>query len=177
MVGLAFWVASKENIVQEFALKPFLNQWFAWSRINECFWPGAGKRSEKIDAALSPVRNLSGIYVIAWGSDLDAPNPAEDHVQYIGMTDNFKRRMAQFASSAGIHYDGRYDGHSAAWRWPEAKFEKMKISFFPLLSVMEPHMKSGFLYWQEALAIDCYFKAHGKVPPLNAGGGEIKLDE
>ncbi|GGN32282.1 MULTISPECIES: hypothetical protein [Marinomonas] len=162
--------------MQDFILKSFAGQWFEWERINQCFWPGAGGRSEKVDPELGPVRLCSGIYVIAWGDSLGEPTPTDGNVQYIGMTDNFKNRMSQFASSAGIHYDGRYDGHSAAWRWPEAKIEKMKVAFFPLYQDLAPHLKSGFLYWQEALAIDAYFKEHGKVPPLNAGGGEITLD-
>lgn len=161
--------------MQDFILKPFADQWFEWERINECFWPGAGGRSEKVDPELGPVRLYSGIYVIAWGDSSGVPNPVDSNVQYIGMTDNFKNRMSQFASSAGIHYDGRYDGHSAAWRWPEAKIDEMKVAFFPLFRDLAPHLKSGFLYWQEALAIDAYFKVHGEVPPLNAGGGEIKL--
>lgn len=121
------------------------------------------------------MRVQSGVYVIAWGAPSGVPNPVDSHVQYIGMTDNFKNRISQFASSAGIHYDGRYDGHSAAWRWPEGKVESLVIGFFPLEEKMEPHLKSGFLYWQESLAIDAYFKVHGIVPPLNAGGGEIEL--
>lgn len=161
--------------MQDFILKPYASRWFEWERVNECFWPGVGGRSEKVDPEIAPVRVQSGIYAIAWGEPLSAPNPADSHVQYIGMTDNFKNRMSQFASSAGIHYDGRYKGHSAAWRWPEAKIERMKVAFFPLHEDLVPHLKSGFLYWQEALAIDSYFRAHGKVPPLNAGGGEIGL--
>lgn len=161
--------------MQDFILKPFLGQWFQWSRINDCFWPGAGRRSEKVDSQLGPVRLLSGIYVIAWGESFGFPSPAESNVQYIGMTDNFKNRMSQFASSAGIHYDGRYDGHSAAWRWPEARVELMHIAFFPLEYDLTPHLKSGFLYWQEALAIDAFFRKHGKLPPLNVGGGEVEL--
>lgn len=34
--------------MQGFALEPFLGQWFEWERINKCFWPGAGGRSEKL---------------------------------------------------------------------------------------------------------------------------------
>lgn len=162
--------------MQDFILRPYAGQWFEWERINKCFWPGPGRRSAQVDPELGPVRVQSGIYVIAWGDSSGEPAPDNSHVQYIGMTDNFKNRMSQFASSAGIHYDGRYSGHSAAWRWPEAKIERMLIGFFPLEEGMPSHLKSGFLYWQEALAIDAYFKKHGKVPPLNAGGGEISLD-
>lgn len=161
--------------MQEFMLKPFASKWFEWERINECFWPGVGGRSEKVNPELGPIRLQSGIYVIAWGDAVGEPNPADGHVQYIGMTDNFKNRMAQFASSAGFHYDERYDGHSAAWRWPKARTERMIVGFFPLQQDMISHLKSGFLYWQEALAIDAYYKIHGKVPPLNSGGGEVKL--
>ncbi|CAM0557917.1 hypothetical protein EHLJMEHL_03008 [Vreelandella titanicae] len=134
--------------MQDFILNPFAGQWFEWERINECFWPGAGGRSEKVDPGLAPVRLYSGIYVIVWGDSLGVPSPADSNVQYIGMTDNFKNRMSQFASSAGIHYDGRYDGHSAAWRWPEAKIDQMKVAFFPLQENFASHLKSGFLYWQ-----------------------------
>jgi len=166
----------QELQMQDFVLESFTGQWFEWERINKCFWPGVGRQSEKVDPELSPVRLYSGVYVIAWGALSGMPTPSDRGVQYIGMTNNFKNRMSQFASSAGIHYSEKYSGHSAAWRWPKAKFEKMKVAFFPLHQNLAPHLKSGFLFWQEALAIDAYFKAHGKVPPLNAGGGEISLE-
>ncbi len=161
--------------MDRFRLKPFLDQWFHWSRINRCFWPGPGGRSDKVDPPLAPVRKMSGIYAIAWGTPKEVPCPSAIEVQYIGMTDNFKNRMSQFASSAGIHYEGRYSGHSAAWRWPEGASERMHVAFFPLEECMAPHLKAGFLHWQEALAIDAYFIKHGGVPRLNAGGGLIQL--
>ncbi len=162
--------------MEKFGLQPFLNQWFRWDRINTCFWPGAGSRSEKIDPGLSPIRRMSGIYVIAWGDLSGSPSPECSEVQYVGMTDNFKNRMGQFATSSGIHYEERYSGHSAAWRWPQGKSELMHIAFFPLLLELMPHLKVGLLHWQEALAIDMYYKKHGVVPPLNAGIGLIDID-
>lgn len=51
----------------------------------------------------------------------------------------------------------------------------MHVAFFPLTENLESHLKSGFLYWQEALAIDEFYKKHGTVPPLNSGGGEIQI--
>ena len=160
--------------MSEFILNPFLNQWFHWNRIDTCFWPGAGKRSLKIDPDLSPAKDLSGIYVIAWGNMEGIPDPASPEVQYIGLTNNFKRRMEQFASSAGLHYDDKYSGHSAAWNsWPIGKYELMNIAFFPISESMAPHVESGFLHWQEALAIDKYYKVHNRVPSMNAGNEAV----
>jgi len=159
-----------------FDLAPFNDTWYHWARVNDCFWPGTGNRSDKIDPKLSPVRLLSGIYVIAWGELSGNPSPRSDAVQYIGMTDNFKNRMGQFATSSGIHYDERYDGHSAAWRWPFGKCELMHIAFFPLLENYPPHLKNGLLHMHEALAIDFYYKTHqNTLPPLNVVGGVIEL--
>lgn len=159
-----------------FNLQPFLNQWFHWERINDCFWPGVGGRSDKADSELSPVRAMSGIYLIAWGKPSGGPSPDCQEVRYIGMTDNFKNRMAQFAASSGIHYDDRYSGHSAAWRWPLGKCKSMHVAFFPLQGELTKHMKVGILHWQEALAIDTYYRVHGSVPPLNEGQGPIEVD-
>ena len=162
--------------MDRFDLQPFLGQWFLWDRINACFWPGAGGRSERVDPDLSPVRGMSGIYVIAWGELSGKPEPGCPEVQYIGMTDNFKIRIAQFASSSGIHYEDRYSGHSAAWRWPLGKSELMHVAFFPLQEDLVSHLKKGLLHWKEALAIDAYFRRHGTVPPLNGGDGPISFD-
>ncbi|WP_133752698.1 hypothetical protein [Pseudomonas sp. LP_7_YM] len=98
-------------------------------------------------------------------------------MQYIGQTKNFKARMAQFASSAGIFWKDRYDGHSAAWRWPKGETAKMMISFFPLLESEADHMQSGRLFWYEALAINSYYLEHGnRLPPLNVVKGPSAVE-
>lgn len=161
----------------KFSLNPYINTWFSWDRVNECFWPGAGGRSEHIDPELAPVRLMSGIYVIGWGDCSSIPTPSADIVQYIGMTQNFKNRIGQFAISSGLHYDERYNGHSAGWRWPIGRRVHMKIAFFPLKDNYALHMKSGILHYYEALAIDTYYQKFGNiVPPLNRRNGIIELD-
>jgi hypothetical protein len=151
-----------------FDLNPHLQRWFAWSDIQACFWPGPGRRSATVDPLLADVINMPGVYCIAWG-DLDGtPNPANSHVQYIGQTKNFKARLGQFATSAGIFWEERYSGHSAAWRWPADKTEKMKVAFFPLTHNDADHLRTGRLFWYEALALDAYYLNNGNsLPPLN----------
>ena len=162
--------------MNNFDLKPYKNKWFSWDRINNCFWPGAGCRSDDIDSELSPVRLMSGIYVISWDCNNSKPSPNDDAVKYIGMTNLFKKRMEQFAASSGLHYDDRYNGHSAAWRWPLGKDKLMKVAFYPLEDNLPFHLKSGILHWYEALAIYSYYQSHqDEMPPLNAGGGTIKF--
>lgn len=158
-----------------FYLKPHHNKWFSWKEINSCFWPGQGKRSSNINSDLSPVISMAGIYLIGWGNDLGIPTPCSEYVKYIGMTENFKNRIGQFAASSGIHYEERHDGHSAAWRWPQGMCSKMTVAFFELPKDQEKHLRQGLLHWQEALAIDEYYKLYGQVPPLNLGDGEITL--
>ena len=152
-----------------FDLLPHDNRWFPWTDVEECFWPGRGGRSNKINPRLASIKNAAGIYCIAWSPTGTVPTPDEPGLQYIGQTKNFKARMAQFASSAGIFWEERYDGHSAAWRWPQGETEKMMIAFFPLLEPESDHMLTGRLFWYEALAINSYFLKHGDtLPPLNA---------
>ncbi|WP_206360381.1 hypothetical protein, partial [Pseudomonas viridiflava] len=140
-----------------FDLTPHLNRWLPWREVKECFWPGVGKRSNAINPALASIRNTAGIYCIAWEPIGEMPAPDEINVQYIGQTKNFKNRIAQFATSAGLRWDDRYSGHSAAWRWPQGKETKMKIAFFPLQGPHTDHMQTGHLFWYEALAIESFY--------------------
>lgn len=151
-----------------FDLNSHLDRWFHWAEIQECFWPGSGGRSHTINPGLASIRNSAGIYCVAWEPINALPKPNEKKVQYIGQTKNFKTRMSQFANSAGIFWDDRYDGHSAGWRWPQGKTEKMMIAFFPLYEAEAEHMRTGRLFWYEALAIHSYYLEHGNtLPPLN----------
>jgi len=153
---------------EQFDLIPYENRWFPWTDIKECFWPGRGGRSHAINPGLASIRNSAGIYCIAWAPAGTTPTPDEQKVQYIGQTKNFKARMGQFASSAGIFKIDRYDGHSAAWRWPKGKTEQMMLAFYPLSEPEADHMQTGRLFWYEALAINSYFLKHNNtIPPLN----------
>lgn len=153
---------------ERFDLTPHENRWFPWTDVEECFWPGRGGRSHAVNPSLASIRNAAGIYCVVWAPSGTIPTPDEQKVQYIGQTKNFKARMNQFASSAGIFWDDRYDGHSAAWRWPKGKTAKMMIAFFPLSEPEADHMQTGRLFWYEALAINLYFLRHGNsLPPLN----------
>lgn len=162
---------------EQFDLSPHENRWFTWAEVEECFWPGQGGRSHAVNPSLANVRNAGGIYCIAWGTTSKMPTPDEQQVQYIGQTKNFKARMAQFASSAGIFWDDRYDGHSAAWRWPQGATAKMMIAFFPLSATEPDHMNTGRLFWYEALAINLYFIKHDNLlPPLNVVKSPIAVE-
>ena len=160
-----------------FDLNPHENRWFTWAEVGECFWPGKGCRSHDIDPSLASIRNAAGIYCIAWAPTSTTPAPDEPSVQYIGQTKNFKARMSQFASSAGIFWDERYDGHSAAWRWPQGETAKMMIAFFPVYENEADHMLTGRLFWYEALAINNYFLKHDNVlPPLNIVRSPVAIE-
>jgi hypothetical protein len=39
-----------------------------------------------------------------------------------------------------------------------------------------PHLKVGLFHWQEAIAIDAYFRRYGVVPPLNVDRSSIVFD-
>lgn len=162
---------------ERFDLIPHENRWFPWTDVEECFWPGRGGRSHAINPSLASIRNAAGIYCVAWAPTGTIPIPDEQKVQYIGQTKNFKARMNQFASSAGIFWDDRYDGHSAAWRWPKGKTAKMMIAFFPLSEPEADHMQTGRLFWYEALAINLYFLRHdNSLPPLNAVRSPVEFE-
>jgi len=107
---------------------------------------------------LASIKNAAGIYCIAWAPISTIPSPDEANLQYVGQTKNFKARMAQFASSAGIFWDDRYAGHSAACRWPQGETAQMQIAFFQIQPELD-HMLTGRLFWYEALAINAYFRS------------------
>jgi hypothetical protein len=154
--------------INVFDLSAHDKRWFHWDEVAACFWPGQGKRSSAVNADLAQIKEAAGIYCIAWAPDSGEPTPADQAVQYIGQTKSFKNRMSQFATSAGIFWDERYSGHSAAWRWPQGKVEKMMIAFFPIPEIDTDHMQTGLLFWYEALAINAYYLKHGNnLPPLN----------
>ena len=159
-----------------FSLPPFRGIWFPWDRVAACFWPGGGKRSESVDPELAPVRTRSGVYLMAWGTPEATPLPSDPVVRYVGQSLAFKKRMQQFATSAAFFWADRADGHSAAWRWPAGRTDRLSVAFFPLEPDLPPHLATGYLHLEEALALDAYYKRHGTLPPLNVGGSEIELD-
>src|SRR5689334_18403024 len=111
----------KQKIIQppnSFSLTPFAGRWFPWSEIGVCFRPGRGGRSSQVNPTLCPVRDLGGVYLIAWARKApESLHPTHPAVLYVGETANFKRRLCQFGDSAGFFGDRR-KGHSAAFRWP-----------------------------------------------------------
>lgn len=159
-----------------FSLAPFAGKWFPWDRVAACFWPGAGRRSAAVDAVLAPVRDRAGVYLMAWGDPEPVPRAGDPAVRYMGQSQTFKTRMRQFGTSAGFFWSERYDGHSAAWRWPLGRTERLSVAFCPLETGLSPHLATGYLYLEEALALDAYYADHGTLPPLNLGGSEIELD-
>ncbi len=160
-----------------FDLKAHNATWYSWADIDECFWPGAGRRSSKVNEVLAEVVKAKGVYCIAWKPKGEVA-PTNKSVRYIGQTNLFKRRMEQFGWSAGF-WDGRDSGHSAGWRWPAGRKKDMAVAFFPLQGDgLGAHMIEGFLHWYEALAMEAHFQKNNcELPRLNAQKkGVISLD-
>jgi hypothetical protein len=158
---------------ESFNLAALQEKWFHWDEVYACFWPEAGANTDNLNPELLKIRNSAGVYCIAWGDPSGSPNPASSNVIYIGQTKSFRRRLSEFATSSGIFYDDRFNGHSAAWRWPKGKYEKMHIAFFVVESNVPAHLLQGKLFWQEALAIHAFYLKHNEMtPPLNANNGE-----
>ncbi|MFL1494367.1 hypothetical protein ACMSI6_15975 [Pseudomonas antarctica] len=140
--------------------------WYSWEDISKCFWPGAGKKSVKVDPTLGQMVTSKGIYCIAWRA-VGKAFPSNPAIQYIGQTSSFKARMNQFGWSAGF-WGEQAPGHSAGWRWGEKKNDQMSVAFFPLpTSDIPRHMLNGYLHWYEALALDTYHQQNGSLPYVN----------
>jgi len=163
------------RVPKSFNLCAHENRWYRWYDIENCFWPGAGKRSSQIDPCLATIVYKPGIYFMAW-DPTQPPCPENSAVRYIGQTKIFKRRMEQFGLSAGF-WGGRSNGHSAAWRWPKGWRSKLEVAFFPLMvEGLRDHLASGYLHWYEALAIESFLMANEELPRLNVPhNGVIRL--
>lgn len=156
-----------------FDVPPFCDRWIRWSEVNACFWPGKGRRSEKVDPILAPIRSRGGIYIFAWS--VSAPKtlaPVTKEVQYIGQTNWFKRRMGQFGTSAGF-WGKRAAGHGPGWHWPKGRNDKLWVAFFDVGSDLDQsHLAEGLRYWIEAVALEEHRKALGVLPPLQQASAE-----
>src|SRR6185312_1826693 len=74
-----------------FEVRPFSGRWFHWTEINSCFWPGRGRRADRVNPELAPVRWLGGDYALAWCPDPPVlVHPAAPEVRYIGETACFR---------------------------------------------------------------------------------------
>ena len=119
---------------------------------------------------------MGGVYLIAWS--LQTPSrldPREVKVRYIGETHSFRDRMGGFANSAGFWGERRF-GHSAAWRWPEGKWENIWIAFFPVGEQLETHLATGLRKWMEAVALEEYRLEHGHLPKINAAKEVVEFE-
>lgn len=142
-------------------------RWFHWGEVEACFWPGLGRRADASNAALAPVRLQGGVYILAASERRPrVVSPAANQVRYIGETGFFKRRMAQFGSSAGF-WNGRRKGHSAGWRWNYGP-DHLWVCFVPLGNDLLPHLAKGLRCWMEALALEEYRRRYGSLPEVNA---------
>jgi hypothetical protein len=97
-------------------------------------------------------------------------------VWYIGETVYFANRMGGFGNSAGFWGERRF-GHSAAWRWPEGKWENMWVAFFEVGKDLAPHLAAGLRKWLEAVALEEYRLEHKQLPKINAALEPVELDE
>jgi len=126
-----------------------------------------------VNSDLAPVRFVGGIYCVAWSSEPPLiVNPTDVAVRYIGETSEFLRRIGQFGDSAGF-CGARRNGHSAAWRWPVGQTANTWISFFPIGSELLPHLADGMRSWMEAVALEEFRLAHGRLPDVNEATSEI----
>lgn len=161
----------------KFDLQPFAGRWFRWAEIDACFWTRG--KGMQVNPALYPVRRGGGVYLLAWSRQAPSTfRPDDRAIQYVGETGDFCNRMDRFRTSAGIRWQERYKGHSAAYRWPLGKTEHLWVGFFPIRTGLQPHLAEGMRVWMEAVAQEEYRLAHGDVPPLNRSGkAVIPLDE
>ncbi len=158
-----------------FDLEAFAGRWFSWADINACFWPGRGGRAAAVNPLLAPVRNLGGVYLLAWSEQPPAAlRPVAAEVRYIGETDNFRQRMGGFGNSAGFWGERRL-GHSAGWRWPEGRSEHLWVAFFPVGEDLVPHLATGMRKWLEAVALEEHLRALGELPQINSAEGEVEF--
>jgi hypothetical protein len=97
-------------------------------------------------------------------------------VRYIGETINFNQRMGGFGNSAGF-WGGRRFGHSAGWRWPEGQAEHCWIAFFPVGNELLTHLATGMRKWLEAVALEEYRLACGRLPEVNSAVSEVEFQE
>lgn len=161
------------SIPMSFEVQPFSGRWFRWSDIAACFWPGRGKRASLVNSELASVRAFGGVYCFAWSSDPPPTvGPTASAVRYIGETNEFLRRMGQFANSAGF-WGERGNGHSAGWRWPIGQSDNTWVAFFAIGNELLPHLATGMRFWMEAVALEEFRLVHGRLPEINEAVAEV----
>jgi hypothetical protein len=150
-----------------FDVQPFARKWFRWAEVAACFWPGRGRRAHQVNPELAPVRMVGGVYGFAWSSETPPVLvPTGASVRYIGQSNEFRRRMGNFADSAGF-WGPRSKGHSAGWRWPLGKSEKLWVAFYPIGNDLRHHLAVGMRCWMEAVALEEFRLVHGRLPKIN----------
>jgi hypothetical protein len=162
-------------VATSFELEAFAGRWFPWAEINACFWPGRGGRAAAVNPLLAPVRNLGGVYLLAWSEQPPATlHPSAAEVRYIGETGNFRQRMGGFGNSAGFGGERQF-GHSAGWRWPEGQSEHTWVAFFPVGEALLSHLATGMRKWLEAVALEEHRRACRELPQINVAVGEVEF--
>lgn len=163
------------HVPTRFDLEAFARRWFSWAEINACFWPGRGGRGAAVSPLLAPVRDLGGVYLLAWSEQPPATvHPSAAEVLYIGETGNFRQRMGGFGNSAGF-WGERQFGHSAGWRWPEGRSEHTWVAFFPVGEGLLSHLATGMRKWLEAVALEEHRRACRELPQINVAVGEVEF--
>lgn len=164
-----------KNLSLEFAFSSFAEKWFRWEEVTRSFWPEGGSRlSRQAGEEASSIGDTGGVYLLSWSPT--APplkGPTCDALQYVGETNNFRKRMGQFANSAGF-WGERKNGHTAAWRWPKGESRNLWVAFFLMGNHLPNHLAKGLRVMMEAVAIEEYCSAHdGQLPPLNVVGRPV----
>jgi hypothetical protein len=163
------------SVPTRFDTQPFAGRWFSWAVISACFWPGRGGRAAAVNPLLAPVRDLGGVYLLAWSEQPPTTvHPSAPEVRYIGESINFRQRMGGFGNSAGF-WGERQFGHSAGWRWPQGQSEHTWVAFFPVGEDLVPHLAAGMRKWLEAVALEEHRRACGDLPQINVAVGEVEF--
>jgi hypothetical protein len=149
---------------------PLGGRWFHWSEIDPFLRPGSQTRRSSLQTDLSEILDYGGVYVLAWADQEPTREllPWAAEVKYVGETHWFKARMTGFGWSAGF-WGGRYNGHSAAWRWPKGKRRKLWVAFFDVArgQTLGAHLARGLRCWVEGVALEEHLLVNGSLPALN----------
>lgn len=172
--GAASTAGITASVPTSFDVRPFVGQWFHWTDVGACFWPGRGRQAATVNPVLAPIRTLGGVYCFAWSPEPPPIiGPTAAAVRYIGESSCFQRRMQQFGDSAGF-WGVRQNGHSAGWRWPAGQMEQAWVAFFEIGNDLQPHLATGMRKWMEAVALEEFRLMHGRLPEVNAAVAELR---
>src|SRR5262249_30873827 len=109
------------------------------------------------------------VYFLAWSVERPtSASPRDPLIQWVGETDNLRKRMGDFGRSAGLWSGVRGKGHSGGCRWPIGRREHLWVLFHPSGDTdLPPHLHKWRRKWMESLAQHEHILATGDLPGLN----------